>query len=399
MTLPTDLNVSTLTQAGLAVKSQTNIVAYLVSAFQAIYGADINVQSNSPDGQLINIFAQADADMLELLLSLYNSLSVETAYGTALDQRVALNGLTRIAGTYTLANVVVTITQALTIPGLDQSTVPSFTVSDNAGNQYQLVTSYVASGSGTPTLIFQAVDIGQIQTSANTITNIITPTSGITAVNNPSISSDSIGVNEETDSQLKIRHARGFALASTGPSDALEAALKQVPGIVDAYVYENATSSPVGSTPANGVWCIVNPGTATAAAIASAIYAKKGPGAPMQGAQSQAITRPNGQAMTMKWDNAISQTIYIGFSLIWRGPQILSNAEFQSQLAAMLVYKLGQNPNIGDIITAMQTIAPTAVVTINPSTQGVSSNNSTWGSTVSPTDSQHYFGTVNVAIT
>lgn len=402
MTLPIDPNVSTLTSAGIAVESQTNIVAYLVSAYQSIYGPDVNVQSNSPDGQLIGIYAQSISDVLELVLDTYNSFAVDTAYGVRLDQLVALNGLVRIQGTYTLAQVVVTITQALTIPGLDQTTVPAFTVSDSAGNQYQLQTSYVAGSAGTPTLTFQAVDIGQIQTSANTITSIVTPTTGISTVNNPSVSADVIGIDEETDSQLKIRQQQSFQLASTGPADALEAALKNLPGIADALVIENDTGSVVGDIQANSVWIILNITSATGAQIVQAIYSKKPVGCGLSivaGGYDYSITRPNGQPFIGYWNLAISQTLYVGFSIIWRGAQILSNADIEAQLAAALIYKLGQNPNIGDVVTAMLTIAPTAIITFNSSTQGVSTNGSTWSSTVSPTTYQNYFGSVTVTIT
>lgn len=390
VTLPTDPNVSVITQAGLAVESLPSLVQFLILCFQTIYGADINVDSNSPDGQLLNIFAQCDADQLEIILDAYNAMAVSTSYGQRLDQLVALNGLARKQGTYTQAQVIVTITQALTIPGIDQTAVPAFTVADNAGNQYQLVTSYVAGGSGTPTLTFQAVDIGQVQTSPNTITNIATPTIGISTVNNPSIASDVIGTNEETDAQLKVRQAQAFNLAATGPSDSMESALRNIPDVVDAIVVENNTSGTVNTIPAYTVWPIVNGGTLSE--IAAAIYAKKSPGTPMKGSVTQNVTRPNGQIFTAQWDVAVSQPLYIKFSIIWRGGiQAFSNADIIAALASVLVYKLGQSPSVGDIQIAMATIAPTAIITINSATQGVSVDNSTWESIVAPTAAINYF--------
>ena len=43
---------------GLQTVTQSEIVDNLTSEFQEIYGEDINVESNSPDGQIINTFAQ-----------------------------------------------------------------------------------------------------------------------------------------------------------------------------------------------------------------------------------------------------------------------------------------------------------------------------------------------------
>lgn len=397
MALPVDLNVSTIDQTGLTIESKTNLVAFLIAAYQYLYGADINVDSNSPDGQLIQIFAQADEDFLELLLLTYNLFAVPTAFGVRLDQLLALNGIQRKQGTFTQAQVLVTATLAVTAPGQDQTAITPFTVADNAGNQYQLVTSHVFSVAGSATLTFQSVAIGQVETTANTITNIITSTLGISTVNNPSTASDSIGVNEETDSQLKVRQAQSFNLAATGPSDSMEAALKNIPSVVDAIVIENNTNGTVNTVPAYTVWPIVNGGTALE--IGQAIYAKKSPGTPMKGSNSQIISRPNGTTFTAKWDVAIAQPLYIGFSIIWRGAQALGDADIITALVSALNYKLGQNPNIGDIVAAMATIAPTAIVTINSSLQGVSDDGSSWESLVSPTTAQYYYTVSEANIT
>ena len=263
---------SSLGPTGLMVDSLNTIIANLTASLQAIYGPDINVNSNSPDGQLINIFAQNVEDLLELLESVYNTFGYETAYGTQLDNRLAILGLARQQGTYTTTPVSITTHQALTLYGLDQTVNPAFSVADNAGNQYQLVTTYSFGSAGTESLTFQAVNIGAVQVTANTITNQATTVLGVTAVNNPTTSGTVTGVNEETDTQYKVRAAQSFALASTGPADAINAQLLNTPGIVDASVIENYTGSTVGGVPAHSIWCIVRGGTAID--IAQAIYAK-----------------------------------------------------------------------------------------------------------------------------
>ena len=206
------------------------------------------------------------------------------------------------------------------------------------------------------------------------------------------------GVNEENDTQYKIRAAQSFALASTGPADAIGAALLNTPGIVDASVIENYTGSTVNSVPAHSIWCIVNGGTS--ADIAQAIYAKKMPGCGLLGSQSYVITRPNGTTFTALWDVAISQPLYIAFGVQWRGATMLSDSDIATQLAAALAYKLNQQPNIGDIVTAMQTIAPTAIVLFG-SNQGVSADDSTWLSVVDPTTAQYYYtvSATNITVT
>lgn len=369
---------------GLQVKTLTEIIADLTSGMQAIFGADINVSSNSPDGQLIGIFAQAAQDNLELLLDVYNGFAVEAAYGQVLDQRVALNGITRRAGTFTVTPADITVDRALTLQGLD-GTAPFFTVADNAGNQFVLQSTHVFVGAGTATLNFQAVAIGQVETTPNTITNQVTQVLGVTAVNNPSPASI-VGVNEETDFDLKIRRDQSFYLQADGPAASVEAALLAIPDVVDAFVPENDTNAPANGVPAHGIWAIVNGGTD--AEVGQAIYSKKMMGADMAGADTFVISRPNGTTFTAKFDRAATENLYVEFSLTAKHAGAAYNADVvKAALAAALVYKLNGNPNVGDVVIALNSIVPDFIVTA----PGVSSNGSSYFDVITPSDFKHYF--------
>lgn len=369
---------------GLQIKSLSDIVAELIAGMQAIYGADINVSANSPDGQLINIFAQASEDILELLVDVYNGFTVEGSYGVVLDQRVALNGIARRAGTFTVTPVDITVDRALTIQGLD-GTTPFFTVADDAGNQFQLVSTHVFGGAGSASLNFQAVSIGAVETTPNTITNQVTQVLGVTDVNNPAPASIT-GVNEETDPDLKIRRDRSFYLAANGPAAAIEAALLAIPDVTDAFVAENDTAAPANGVPAHGIWAIVNGGTD--AEVGQAIYSKKMMGADMAGADSFVINRPNGDTFTAKFDRALTEDLYIQFSLTAKHAGAAFNADVvKAALTAALVYHLHGNPNIGDVVIALNTIVPDFIVT-GP---GVSDDGTNYFDVITPSDFKHYF--------
>jgi uncharacterized phage protein gp47/JayE len=378
-----------VTITGLEIKTITEIVADLTTSMQTIYGSDINVAQNSPDGQLINIFAQAAEDNLELLSDVYNSFSVELAYGVVLDQRVALNGLARIEGTYTVTNVTVVVDRAITLTGLDalvtDPTAVVFTVADDQGNQFYLETTHIFSVAGSAALAFRAVTIGQVETTINTITNQVTTILGVTSINNPSVAT-STGINEETDAQLKVRHAEMFKLAAYGPADAVRAAMLSVDGVSDAYVIENDTSGTVNSVPRNSIWCIVNGGTD--ADVAAAIYSKKAPGCGLFGGETVVVTRPQGNSISIKFDRAVTEDLYIQFSLV----AVYSGAawdedDIKTQLVEMLTYLLNQTATIGDVVRALQTIVPQAyAVSIGVSTDGMS-----YQDNVSPTSAKYYF--------
>ena len=378
-----------LDSAGLQIKTADEILDTLIAGLQLIYGADINVSQNSPDGQLVNIFAQVVLDQLELLVQIYNSFAVENAFGVILDQRVALNGISRRPGTYTLQDVLVTVDRAITLPGLDADINNpdgvGFTVQDDAGTQFILAATHVFVVAGSATLSFRAKAIGQVETTPNTITNQVTTTLGVTSVNNPG-DATSVGENEETDLALKIRRDRSFFLAATGPGDAVEAAILAVPLVTDAYVAENDTSGTVSGVPARSIWCIAEGGDD--ADVGQAIYSKKAPGCGMRGAVSAVITRPNGSTFTALFDRPILQNLYVRFSILPRATGItFDNTLIKTQLAAALVYKLGGTPNIGDVVVAMLTIAPQGILT----DVQVSKNGTDWFDIVQPDTFQNKY--------
>lgn len=376
---------------GLTVNTTVEIVTALTLAFQSIYGPDINVGPNSPDGELIAILAQAIQDNLQLLVQVYNSFGVDAAFGVILDQRVALSGIIRNQGTYTEAFITVTSAVAITLPGQDvlisNPGATVFTVADTAGNQFQLANSYTFGGAGSASLAFNAVTLGQLQTTPNTIQTIITVTPGISSVNNPSTANDVEGLPEETDPQLKIRQAKSYFLQAVAPADAIRAALLNIP-TADAYVAENDTATLDLGVPAHGLWIIVNAGGATPAQIGTAIYNKKNPGCALTGSQTYTVVRPQGNTFVAQWDNALTEALYIKATLFPRIPgQSFDVTADGIALANALVYKLGQSPNVGDIAIEMAAIEPLAIIT----DAQVSVDGSTWEQIVSPSDFQHYF--------
>lgn len=378
-----------LTDAGLQVKTPMEIVDTLSQALQTIYGLDINLSQNTPDGQLLNIFAQAQSDVLELLVAAYNSFGVETAFGTVLDQRVALNGLARKAGTYTFQDIEITVDRALTLEGLgDEIANPDgtgFTVADDAGNQFILAADHAFIGAGSATLTFRAKNVGAVETVANSIQNQVTVTLGVTEVNNPTGAS-SIGEDEESDVDLKLRHARSFKLASTGPADAVEAAIQEVDDVTDAFVIENGTAAPVSGIGAHSIWAIVEGGSDQD--IGQAIYSKKAPGCGMTGGETAVVARPNGSTFTAKFDRPILEDLYMAFTIVPKKAGVTFDLVLiKEQLTTALRYRLGQSANIGDIVVAMQTIAPLGVLTdLEVSDDGITPEQ-----ILAPTTYQHKF--------
>jgi hypothetical protein len=372
---------------GLQIKTSTEIIAALTLALQSIYGADINLNSNSPDGQNINIFAQADIDTLELLLAVYNSFDIDSATGIILDERLALNGLTRQAGTYTVVPIDITVDRDLSLIGLNTDPTTAFVVADANGNQFMLIDDYTFDFSAAPTVTLncQAVNIGLVETTLLTITNIVTVTLGVISVTN-SLANITTGINEETDVALKIRHAKSFFLGALSCADAVEAALLELPSVVDALVYENATVNTVLTVPAHSIWCIVDGGVA--ADIANAIFVKKAAGCGMKGSQSVTVARTHSQSIAILYDVPITERLYVKFSTTAKNSgETFDGTAIKAALVAALIYKLNQKALSVDVVAALAVIEPDII----PTVVQVSTDNANWYEIVTPTTMQYKF--------
>ena len=388
---------NSISPSGLTISTVTEIVANLTAALQAVYGSDINVDSDSPDGQAINIFSQVIIDMLELLAYVYNSFDVDSASGVLLDQRVAMNGIPRIAGTFTFVNVAVTTDRALTLPGLDalvgDIAGTGYTVADGSGNNFILAATATISGAGAHTLSFRAQKLGRVDVLPNTITNPVSIVLGVTTLNNPA-GPTLLGLDEETDGQLKARRLLSFALQSVGQADSLQAALLQISGVTDAYVGDNGTADVVGGIAAHSIWAIVEGGANLD--IAQAIYVKKGGGCGMTGSVTQAITRPNGETFTANFDRPAYTNLYIQFKLTPKTVGVVADQDYIKQaLVDALVYTLGQPENSNHVINLLEAIQPDCLFT----GVGLSTNNTDFYEILAVSDIQHKFAPAVARIT
>jgi len=374
---------NSLGPTGLQIKTRAEILSALLNGeapypgLLAIYGPNINVGPNSPDGQLLNILAQVAIDMEELIASVNAMFDPDQAVGTVLDDRCAINGVVRQGATYTIQNVDVTVTGALTLPGLD--TTNPFTVADSNGNQFFLLTSYSFGGTGTQTLAFRAAQVGPVLTTIGTITNIVTPTIGVTTVNN-SAAATTVGLAQESDTSLRIRRAQSVSLPSKGFLQGLQGALIDIPGVIQAIVLENVTNSTdANGIPGHSIWCIVNAPTSDNAAIAQAIYVKRNAGCGMKGSISVPITQVDGTTFNVLFDHPTQVPLYINLTIA-AITGTFDATYIRNQLLAKLSYQIGQVADVTTIEALIKAIAPNVVVT----NEGVSLSNSGYTATLMP---------------
>lgn len=355
-----------LTSQGLVTKTYEEILTELEARFRQIYGNDINLDSDTPDGQMIGIFAQAAKDNLDLLAEIYSSFNPDAAIGRTLDERCAINGIKRLGGTFSVTPISVTTDRAVTLAGLDAASEDldgeGFTVADNANVQWILLDTVSLPGAGTHVLNFRAKEPGAILTTPNTITTPVTVVLGIESVNNPSAQSV-VGLDEETDAELRLRRQKSVALSSKGYRDGLLAALLNISGVTSAFVYENNTgATDADGIPSHSIWCIVSGGEDED--IARAIYSKRNAGCGMKGDVTVPIVQADGTVFDVLFDRTETEAAYIKFTLSpITGRTVLNSTYIKEEIVKRYTLGVYETANTNRLATVVQEIEPNALVT------------------------------------
>lgn len=376
-----------ITASGPQIDTYAQVVSDLLNGtvtapgFYSIYGPSINVASNSPDGQMINIFATSKIDMENFGVQIYDNFDPDEAIGISLDNSGSYSGTPRKSGIYTQVAIQVVVSTGINLSGLD--TANPYTIQDGNGNQYQLLTS-ASLTTGSNTLIFQAANIGFIQVVPNTITTPVTIVAGVTTVNN-STGASQIGANQETDANYRLRLQASRSFPAQGALNGLYAGLNQLANVSNANVYENNTGSTVNGIPANGIWVVVNGGTPQQ--IANVIYNRRNFGVPMKGSQSYVITQDNGSNVTMYWDNVILEQLHVTAFLQSITGQSINVPAIQAYLVANWNFIINQPADIATLSALISAAQPGVV----SSGLGVSPDGVTFYNVLAPTNGQYQF--------
>lgn len=367
-----------LDATGLTLASRSEWVIFFTTKYQEIYGADINLASDTPDGQMMNINIQVILDLQDLVASVYNSFDPDNAVGNVLDQRVTINGIQRQAGTFTITPITLVNSTSVNLYGLDGVSASNlavntlvredgnelYVISDNVGNLWYLIDTELGLAAGTHVLSFRAGDPGAQLTIPNTINVPVAIVLGVTSVNNPTAYS-SLGVNEESDAQLRVRRAKSVSLASQGYLPALLAALENINGVTSAFVYENTTgATDSDGVPGHTIWVIVA-GTAADADIANAIYTKRNAGAGMFGEETYTITQVDGSPFVIYWDVVVTRNLFIAFTATSIDGVTPPNIEaIRDGIPLAYIPGAYQEVNINQLATYVQEIDPNTLVTL-----------------------------------
>lgn len=281
----TSVPAATFSDIGLSVPDEKDILDGRLSDLDSALGGGMSKSLPTPQGQIAMSETAIIADKNDQMLSIVNGINPDYAAGRFQDAIGRIYFIDRIAAQGT--------TVTATATGLVGTVIPSgSTAQDEAGYIYTSLAAATIPASGTIDIVFQNQTTGAISCPAgslNTIYRAVTGWSGIT-----NAAAGVPGNDVETRANFEYRRKQSVALNAKGTPESIYAAVLDVDGVVDAYVWSNHSGATVniGSTnypvPAHSVYIAVYGGNAQD--IAQAIYLKNQAGCGMVGNTSAVVT-------------------------------------------------------------------------------------------------------------
>ena len=275
---------------GITIPDFSEVLDWLTTKYQGIYGADIYLGNDSQDGQFVGIIAKAIHDCNSAVVAAYNARSPSTAKGNGLASVVKINGLKKQAASYSTVDIEVV--------GVAGTEINNGIVADTNSNKWALPSYVLIPSSGSVTVTATATTEGDIAAAAGTVTKIQTPVYGWQTVTNPGAAEP--GADVETDAALRVRQSKSTAIPSLTVLDGIVGEVGALAGVTQVKPYENDTdTTDSNGLPAHSISLVVLGGDA--AAIATAIQKKKSPGTYTHGSTSVSVIDSRGIANTIRF--------------------------------------------------------------------------------------------------
>lgn len=271
--MPTNVPLPAFTPTGLVTASEQAILAGVqadyVSAF-ALTGKTLSTELTTPQGQLQQSQSYMVAAFQAMLAQLIANVDPLTSSGAYQDALGRIYFLTRQPATFATVSATVTGVVGATLPAGSQ------VISSDLSVWASQVAAVYGPG-GTASVVFQALVAGSGPVAGVSDLRIYQAVPNWQAVSNSAGSTP--GVDTENRVEFETRRADSVQIGGQGSPQAVRAAVANVIGVSDCFVYNNGSDAAVtyGTTsypiPAHSIAVSVS-GSATDAAIANAIWSK-----------------------------------------------------------------------------------------------------------------------------
>ncbi|MDC9598930.1 baseplate J/gp47 family protein [Xenorhabdus anantnagensis] len=230
-----------ITETGIVIEQLSAIHQRLETGFRRIYGEDINLDADSPDGQIVGLFSQELANINQVIAFIVQMLDPYNATGAWLEQRAMYAGLVRRGAEFSyLYDVVITGNAGVTIPA---GTV----LTDDNRVKWITLTDAILNHNGSAQVGLRSQEPGSFALQPNKELKMETVIVGVDQV--VTTRESKAGNEEETDGNFLLRFMRSHSINNHDDRQGIETALLDLPDVKQARVYENYTNQ----TDKNGV--------------------------------------------------------------------------------------------------------------------------------------------------
>lgn len=348
-TFPLPTLASAIDSSGISAVQFTDIQQSLIASMQQIYGSDIYLGSDSQDGQMIGVLAQAIFDTNQLAVNVFNNFSPTNAQEAGLSSLVKINGIRR--------NISSASTAVGNVIGTVGTVITDGVVVDDSGNLWNLpsIVTIPAAGYVTVTVVCQTS--GAISAATGTINTIFNPQLGWQSFSNTSPAA--LGNAVERDSELKARQAQSTSLPAQSIIDGILSNVANVSGVARFAGYDNDTSSTDSNgVPANAIAITVKGGSTQD--IVNAIGNTKPPGIPTFGTSSGSYVDNYGVAKTINYSALIEVNIYFAFTIKVLNGYVSTTSALIAETLAEFINSL----SIGEDVYATQAMGAASLANL-----------------------------------
>lgn len=335
------------TANGVIIQTFEEIFTELADGYRSIYGQNINLDQDSPDGQRVRAEAKVRHDMQQFCLATANGFDPDLAVGVAFQKLAKLINIYPRPATRSQWDLIVTASRNLTLSA-------GYTVRDELGQNWTLTNS-VNILSGANTVTFFAEQYGDVSGDTGAVINQQTIVLGVTSI---AASADAVhGLDEETPEQFKLRRSQSTANLGFSVSGKLFSSLAAIAGVTDLVIYENKTDTydPEKDLNANSLWAVVEGGSVSA--IVETLTKQRTAGCDTKGSVSgvyaETLTRPNGTTFTinhvMEFDRPTNVDLHIRFNYKRKNPMQPVDEDFIRNSLAAEYYGIGQQQQAADL--------------------------------------------------
>ena len=287
MVVTTNVPGLTFTDRGYQAPTEQEVLTGVQADINEAFGGDVNPALTTPQGQLATSLTAIIANVNSQVINLFNQFDPAYASGRAQDALGRIYFLARIPSQPTVVEALCTGGEGTVIP---EGSVAKAT----DGLLYTSTEPGTIGAGGTVTITFACNTYGPIACPAGSLTKIFRAIPGWDAVTNQA--DGVLGRATESRSQFEERRAASVSKNAVGSLNAVQGAVLEVSDVLDAYVTENTTGSPIvvrgKSIAAKSLYVAAVGGTD--AAVAHAIWSKKAPGCGYNGNTTVSVEDTNG---------------------------------------------------------------------------------------------------------